>query len=42
MEYLIHNFDTYGVFAQINVEPNHTMLAGHDYEHDIVMASKYV
>lgn len=24
---------------KINVEPNHTMLAGHSYEHDIVMAS---
>jgi hypothetical protein len=28
-------------FLQINVEPNHTTLAGHCYEHDIVMASAY-
>ncbi|XP_033644634.1 xylose isomerase-like isoform X1 [Asterias rubens] len=26
---------------KINVEPNHTMLAGHSYEHDIVMASGF-
>ncbi|XP_038057181.1 xylose isomerase-like [Patiria miniata] len=26
---------------KINVEPNHTMLAGHPYEHDIVLASKF-
>ncbi|XP_072045152.1 uncharacterized protein [Amphiura filiformis] len=26
---------------KINVEPNHTMLAGHSYEHDVVMASKF-
>ena len=24
---------------KLNIEPNHTMLAGHSYEHDIVMAS---
>ena len=27
------------VFVQINVEPNHTTLAGHSYEHDVVLAS---
>lgn len=26
---------------QLNIEPNHTTLAGHCYEHDIVMASAY-
>ena len=29
-------------FSQLNIEPNHTTLAGHSYEHDVVMASKYV
>ncbi len=24
---------------KLNVEPNHTTLAGHSYEHDVVMAS---
>lgn len=24
---------------KLNIEPNHTTLAGHSYEHDIVMAS---
>ncbi|XP_043207231.1 xylose isomerase-like [Amphibalanus amphitrite] len=24
---------------KLNIEPNHTMLAGHSYEHDVVMAS---
>ena len=24
----------------MNIEPNHTTLAGHDYEHDILIASK--
>lgn len=24
---------------KLNIEPNHTTLAGHCYEHDIVMAS---
>ena len=24
---------------QLNIEPNHTTLAGHMYEHDVVMAS---
>lgn len=24
---------------KLNIEPNHTTLAGHGYEHDIVMAS---
>jgi len=24
---------------QLNIEPNHTTLAGHSYEHDIVMSS---
>ena len=26
---------------QLNIEPNHTSLAGHGYEHDIVVASGY-
>eukprot|EP00755_Sulcionema_specki_P038138 Sspe_Gene.2730::Locus_908_Transcript_1_1_Confidence_1.000_Length_1318::g.2730::m.2730/K01805/xylA; xylose isomerase len=26
---------------KLNIEPNHTTLAGHDYEHDIRMASAY-
>lgn len=25
---------------QLNIEPNHTTLAGHSYEHDVVVASK--
>ena len=24
---------------KLNIEPNHTTLAGHSYEHDVVMAS---
>lgn len=27
---------------KLNIEPNHTTLAGHSYEHDIIMASVYV
>lgn len=27
---------------QLNIEPNHTTLAGHGYEHDIVMSSAWV
>lgn len=26
---------------KLNIEPNHTTLAGHDYEHDLMMASRY-
>lgn len=26
---------------KLNIEPNHTTLAGHSYEHDIVMASAW-
>eukprot|EP00823_Brevimastigomonas_motovehiculus_P005686 TRINITY_DN4237_c0_g1_i1.p1 TRINITY_DN4237_c0_g1~~TRINITY_DN4237_c0_g1_i1.p1 ORF type:complete len:446 (+),score=84.48 TRINITY_DN4237_c0_g1_i1:99-1436(+) len=26
---------------KLNIEPNHTMLAGHSYEHDVEMAAKY-
>jgi len=26
---------------KLNIEPNHTMLAGHAYSHDIMMASRY-
>ena len=26
---------------QLNIEPNHTTLAGHGYEHDIVVAASY-
>lgn len=34
---------TYGLDGdfKINIEPNHTTLAGHDYEHDLRMASAY-
>lgn len=34
---------TYGIadHFKLNIEPNHTTLAGHDYEHDILVASKY-
>merc|ERR1712228_927077 len=34
---------TYGLDKdfKINVEPNHTTLAGHDYEHDLRVASAY-
>ncbi|XP_031553887.1 xylose isomerase-like isoform X2 [Actinia tenebrosa] len=34
---------TYGLDNdfKLNIEPNHTTLAGHSYEHDIVVASKY-
>ncbi|EDO41326.1 predicted protein [Nematostella vectensis] len=33
---------TYGLdhHFKLNIEPNHTTLAGHSYEHDIVLASK--
>lgn len=27
---------------KLNIEPNHTTLAGHSYEHDVVMASAWV
>jgi len=26
---------------KVNIEPNHTTLAGHDYEHDLELASRY-
>merc|ERR1719345_249229 len=26
---------------KLNIEPNHTTLAGHDYEHDLMIGSKY-
>ena len=26
---------------KLNIEPNHTTLAGHDYEHDLMISSKY-
>jgi xylose isomerase len=34
---------TYGLDKdfKLNIEPNHTTLAGHGYEHDVVFASKY-
>ena len=32
-----HNLDK---DFKLNIEPNHTTLAGHSYEHDIVLASK--
>lgn len=35
--------DHYGLSKdfKVNIEPNHTTLAGHDYEHDLRMASAY-
>lgn len=34
---------TYGLedHFKVNIEPNHTTLAGHDFEHDIMVAAKY-
>lgn len=34
---------TYGLQHEfkLNIEPNHTTLAGHSYEHDIIVAAKY-
>jgi len=34
---------TYGLENdfKLNIEPNHTTLAGHDYEHDLEIASRY-
>ena len=34
---------TYGLDKdfKLNIEPNHTTLAGHDFEHDIMIAAKY-
>ena len=34
---------TYGLSEhfKLNIEPNHTTLAGHDFEHDILISSKY-
>jgi len=34
---------TYGLYDdyKCNIEPNHTTLAGHDYEHDIIVSSKF-
>jgi len=32
-----HNLDKH---FKLNIEPNHTTLAGHSYEHDVVVASK--
>ena len=26
---------------KLNIEPNHTTLAGHNYEHDLLVSSKY-
>lgn len=26
---------------KLNIEPNHTTLAGHDYEHDLIVGSQY-
>lgn len=26
---------------KLNIEPNHTMLAGHDFSHDVILASKF-
>lgn len=34
---------TYGLddHFKLNIEPNHTTLAGHDFEHDIIISSEY-
>jgi xylose isomerase len=34
---------SYGLDAhfKVNIEPNHTTLAGHSYEHDLIMSSKF-
>jgi xylose isomerase len=34
---------TYGLADKfkLNIEPNHTTLAGHDYEHDVLVSSKF-
>ena len=34
----LRQFDLHQHF-KLNIEPNHTTLAGHVYEHDVVMAS---
>merc|ERR1712048_404503 len=36
----LHQYGLQGDF-KLNIEPNHTTLAGHDYEHDLRMASAY-
>ncbi|KAL7636145.1 UNVERIFIED_CONTAM: hypothetical protein RMT77_012902 [Armadillidium vulgare] len=36
----LHNYALFDEF-KLNIEPNHTMLAGHPYEHDVVLASIY-
>lgn len=36
----LHNYKLEKHF-KLNIEPNHTTLAGHDYEHDILVSSKY-
>ena len=38
----LHSTSLHGRFIlmQLNIEPNHTTLAGHGYEHDVVVASK--
>ena len=36
----LHAYGLYDDF-KCNIEPNHTTLAGHDYEHDIIVSSKF-
>merc|ERR1719409_1321156 len=40
---VISFLQTYGLqdHFKLNIEPNHTTLAGHEFEHDILMASAY-
>ena len=40
---MISFLKTYGLDKdfKLNIEPNHTTMAGHSYEHDCVMASAY-
>lgn len=36
----LHQYNLLTEF-KLNIEPNHTMLAGHPYEHDVILASRY-
>src|SRR5579875_588643 len=36
----LHHYQLQNDF-KLNIEPNHTTLAGHDYEHDLEMASRF-
>lgn len=34
-------FNLHSSLVQLNIEPNHTTMAGHAYEHDVEMCSRY-